>query len=110
VNILNIFKKQTKFSTKTPEDRKLWTILKGTVADTIKEHGATLDADLIVAYYVTLNPEDDTQGTWTVFAIPAVTYSEYFTPEMTVAPDSAEGRQEIRTVVRQALATQWSAK
>jgi hypothetical protein len=109
-HIVNIFKKQAQLSAETFEDRKLWTVLKDTVADIIKEHGATVNTDLVVAYYATVDPEDDTQGTWTVFAIPVVTYSEWNTPKMTVAPDSPEGRQAIRQVVRQALAVQWAAE
>jgi hypothetical protein len=91
-------------------NRELWAVLRDTTDAMVTEHGAVINADLIVGYNVKVDSDEGTRGAWRVTMIPACTFAEVSTPTMTVAPDSAEGLRELRKVVRHALAYQWAAE
>jgi len=91
-------------------NRELWAVLRDTTDAMVTEHGAVINADLIVGYNVRTDNDEKTEGAWMVSMIPACTFAEVSTPTMNVAPDSPQGLRELRKVVRHALAYQWAAE
>jgi hypothetical protein len=91
-------------------NRELWAVLRDTTDTMVTEHGAVVNADLIVGYNVKADSDEGTHGAWRVTVIPVAVFAEFSTPTMTVAPDSPEGLRELRKAVRHALAHQWAAE